>query len=72
MDDGAGPDPPDAREVRLRKVRPLAPPFHRHIARSKLVGRTCRTGDRVVVYEVAATDPPGEVRVTETTVLHFE
>jgi len=66
------PDLPDARAVTLRKRRPLAPPFHRHIARSRLVGRTCKVGDHVVVYEVAATDPPGEVAVTAETVLHFE
>jgi len=66
------PEPPDAAAVRLRKRKPLAPPFHRHIARSKMIGRTCRPGDHVVVYEVVDTDPPGEVRVTGQTVLHFE
>jgi hypothetical protein len=65
-------DAPAALDVHLRKVKPLAPPFHRHIARSKLVGSTCRAGDRVVVYEITATDPPGEVAVTGDTVLHFE
>lgn len=63
---------PEAVEVRLRKFNALAPPFHRHIARSRLVGRSCRAGDRVVVYEVCSTDPPGEVSVTERTVLLFE
>lgn len=66
------PEPPEALEVVFRKLRPLAPPFHRHIARSKLLGQTCRVGDRVVVYEVAATVPEGTVRVTEGTVLRFE
>ena len=56
----------------LRKRRPVAPPFLRHIARCRLVGRTCKVGDRVVVYEVTATNPPGEVAVTAETVLHFE
>ena len=50
----------DIREVRLRKVKPMAPPFHRHIARAKLTGRTCRVGDRVVVFEIVETDPAGE------------
>ena len=27
------PEFPDGREVVLRKIRPMAPPFHRHIAR---------------------------------------
>lgn len=65
-------DVAEAREVVLRKARPLAPPFHRHIARGKLVGRTCQVGDRVVVYEVVATEPCGVVQVTERTLLRFE
>lgn len=63
--------PPDALEVVLRKVRPLAPPFHRHIVRRKLIGTTCRAGERVVVYEVVSTVPDGAVRVTENTLLRF-
>jgi hypothetical protein len=63
---------PAAREVVLRKMRPLAPPFHRHIVRSKLVGGTCQAGDRVVVYEVVSTEPEGVVAVTGETVLRFE
>jgi hypothetical protein len=65
-------EPPEALEVVLRKLSPMAPPFHRHIARGRLVGGTCRVGDRVVVYEVARTAPAGEVRVTDKTVLRFE
>ena len=64
-------EPPEALEVTLRKARPLAPPFHRHIVRGKLLGATCRVGDRVVVYDVVATEPEGLVRVTEKTVLRF-
>jgi hypothetical protein len=62
---------PEAREVTLRRLKPLAPPFHQHIARAKLRGRTCRVGDRVVVYEIVATEPDGEVRVTDATRLIF-
>ncbi len=63
---------PEAAEVWLRKTKPMAPPFHRHIARSRLMGRTCTTGERVVVFEVVRTDPDGTVEVTANTVLHFE
>jgi hypothetical protein len=63
---------PRAREVTLRKVRPLAPAFHRHIARARLVGATCRVGDRVVVYEVVGTVPEGEVAVSDETLIRFE
>ncbi|MBN1362200.1 MAG: hypothetical protein JW993_16510 [Sedimentisphaerales bacterium] len=65
-------DVPDANSVTLRSRKPLAPPFHRHIARGKLVGRTCRTGDRVVIYDIVATVPDEEVRVTGATQLQFE
>ena len=61
-----------ANEVTLRLTKPLAPPFHRHIARSRLVGKTCRIGDTVVTYEIVATQPAGEVAVTSSTVLRFE
>jgi hypothetical protein len=63
---------PEALEVTLRKLRALAPPFHRHIARSKLMGKVCQPGDRAVIYEVVSTVPDGPVQVTEKTVLHFE
>ncbi len=63
---------PLAREVTLRKLRSLAPPFHRHIARSRLVGTICQVGQRVVVYEIVRTDPPGPVEVTAETLLHFD
>ncbi len=81
------PELPEAREVVLRKFRPLAPPFHRHIVlceaalrcegrvlRRKLIGARVRAGDRVVVYEVAATVPDGDVSLakkTEKTLLRF-
>lgn len=65
------PDLAKAREIRLRKLKPLAPPFHRYIAKSKLVGKPWETGDRVVVYEVMSTEPAGKVEVTEETIIHF-
>lgn len=63
---------PPAREIKLRKTKPLAPPFHRHIARGKLVGHIWRKGDRVVVYEIVETVPDGQVIATEETILHFD
>jgi hypothetical protein len=63
---------PPARELVLRKTKPMAPPFHRHIARSKLVGTICRAGDQVVVYQITSTVPEGTVLVTEETILRFE
>lgn len=63
---------PEALEVVLRRLRPAAPPFHRHIARARLVGAACRVGDRVVVYEIVETRPEGPVVVTPATALRFE
>ncbi len=63
---------PNAQTVTLRSRKPLAPPFHRHIAKSKLIDRTCSVGDSVIIYDVVATEPTGEVRVTRSTQLQFE
>ncbi|MFC1607300.1 hypothetical protein ACFL47_04950 [Candidatus Latescibacterota bacterium] len=63
---------PVAQEITLRKVKPMAPPFHQHIAKSKLYGTTCHVGDLVVVYEIVGTQPNGQVTVTEETLIHFE
>jgi hypothetical protein len=62
----------EALSVTLRNSKPLAPPFHRHIAKARLLDRTCRAGDRVVIYDVVATEPDGEVRVTRATRLQFQ
>lgn len=63
---------PEAQSVTLRNCKPLAPPFHRHIARARLVDRTCRVGDRIVIYDVVATEPDGMVRVTRATRFQFQ
>ena len=63
---------PAAESVTLRNRKPLAPPFHRHIARGKLMDKTCRTGDKIIIYDIVATEPAGEVRVTRATRFQFE
>ncbi len=63
--------PAEAEAVVLKKRTRLAPGFHRHIARSRLLGTTVQRGDSVLVYEVAETVPEGPVRVTEETRLDF-
>lgn len=65
-------DIPQARSITLRNIKPLAPPFHRHIAKGKLLGHMCQVGDRVVIYDVVATEPEGIVQVTSSTSLQFE
>lgn len=65
-------DPEEAEAVVLRKRTRLAPGFHRHIARSRLLGTTVQKGDQVLVYDVVETVPDGcPVRVTERTRLDF-
>lgn len=63
---------PIAREIRLSKTKPLAPPFHKHIARGKLTGGKWEKGDKVIVYIITDTDPDGPVLVTEETLIHFD
>jgi hypothetical protein len=60
----------DAELIVLVSRKPLAPPFHRHIARSRLMNQSCRVGDRVIMYEIVQTRPDGLVRATDRT--HFE
>ena len=62
----------EAESITLRNRKPLAPPFHRHIAKGKLMDRTCRTGESVIIYDIIATEPAGEVRVTRATRFQFE
>ena len=65
-------DAPEAESITLRNRKALAPPFHRHIAKSKIMDRTCRVGDRIIIYDVVATAPEGVVRVTRGTRFQFE
>jgi hypothetical protein len=34
--------------------------------------RTCRVGDRIIIYDIIATEPEGIVRVTSATRFQFE
>ena len=62
----------DAESITLRNRKPLAPPFHRHIAKSRLMDKTCRAGQSVIIYDIIDTEPDGEVRVTRKTRFQFE
>jgi len=66
------PEAPAAEQMTLRRLRAAAPPFHRHIARSKMLGKVWTVGDRVVVYEVVDVVPAGPAQMTEQTRLLFE
>ena len=62
----------EAESITLRNRKPLAPPFHRHIAKSRLMDKTCQVGQSVIIYDIVATEPAGEVRVTRKTHFQFE
>jgi hypothetical protein len=62
----------EAESITLRNRKPLAPPFHRHIAKSKLIDKTCRVGDSIIIYDIVTTVPDGVVRVTRATRFQFE
>ncbi|MDD1677719.1 MAG: universal stress protein [Methanomicrobiales archaeon] len=61
----------DAETIVLRKIKRLAPDFHRHIVKSRIIGQEIKKGDHILVYEVEETSPPGMVKVTERTSLEF-
>jgi len=63
---------PECDSITLRNRKSLAPPFHQHIAKGKLMNRTCRAGDKIIIYDVVATEPDGEVLVTRATRFQFE
>ena len=63
---------PQAGEITLSKTKPAAPPFHKHIARSKLLNRTWSVGDAVVIYQITKADRTGKFLVTDKTLVHYE
>ncbi|TDA65698.1 MAG: hypothetical protein D9V47_12910 [Clostridia bacterium] len=63
--------PAQAKIVVLRKLKKLAPDFHRHIAVAQAQGKMLAPGDSVLVYEVAETVPAGPVLVTKHTQFNF-
>jgi nucleotide-binding universal stress UspA family protein len=65
------PNNADANRVVLKKLNRFAPDFHRHILKSRIMGQTIQKGDRILIYEVEETHPPGTVRVTDRTSLEF-
>lgn len=62
----------EAESITLRNRKPLAPPFHRHIAKNKLMNQTCQTGETVLIYDIVGTCPDGIVHINQTTQFLFE
>jgi hypothetical protein len=61
----------EAKVVIFRKIKALAPDFHRHMLPGMIRGKAINAGDRILVYEVEETVPLGPVTVTEETKLEF-
>ncbi len=58
--------------VVLKKIKRMAPDFHKHILKSKIQDKIINKGDKFMVYEVVETIPPETIRVTERTLLEFK
>ncbi|MHC5185367.1 MAG: hypothetical protein ACYSPI_14025 [Planctomycetota bacterium] len=56
----------------MNDARPLAPPFHQHIAKSKMMDKTFQVGDQVLIYDIVATEPDGAVQINCVTQFQFE
>ncbi len=61
----------EAQLIVLKKAKRLAPSFHEHIVRSKIIGAELQAGDRFLVYDIMETKPTGKVRATPSTRLEF-
>lgn len=61
----------EAEVVTLKKAKRLAPSFHEHIVRARIVGAEVQPGTRYMVFDIIATEPSGKVRVTDRTRLEF-
>jgi hypothetical protein len=61
----------EAKVVVVRKIKPRAPDFLRHMTRAKMRGKIVTKGMVFVVYRVEETIPEGEVLVTDNTRVEF-
>lgn len=61
-----------AQSVTLKNRKPLAPPFHQHIAKSKMMDKTFQIGDTVLIYDIVATEPDGVVHINRATQFLFK
>jgi nucleotide-binding universal stress UspA family protein len=63
---------PEATHIRFKKIKKLAPNFHRHILQSKIVGQIVEVGEKILVYEVLDISPVSPALVTKNTILEFK
>lgn len=61
----------EAQRVVLRRVNRRAPGFISNMVRSRLVGHQVEVGQRILVFQVAFTEPRGLVEVTPSTAVEF-
>lgn len=61
----------EAHRVVLRRVNRRAPGFISNLVRSRLVGHQVEVGQKIIVYQVAFTEPSGLVEVTPQTAIEF-
>jgi hypothetical protein len=61
----------EAQRVVLRKINRRAPQFISNLVRSRLVGHQVEVGQKILVFQVAFTEPKGLVEVTSQTAIEF-
>ena len=62
----------DAEIIVLKKVKRMAPDFHKHIVKSKIQDQILNVGEKFMVYEVVETVPHETVKVTDKTLIEFK
>jgi len=63
---------PEAQKIVLKKIKKLAPNFHKNIVGSKIVGEIVEKGEIKLVYEIIEVYPSSPAKVTEKTALEFK
>ena len=62
----------EANLIIFKKIKKLAPNFHRHILQSKIIGQVVNVGEKILVYEVLEIRPVSPALVTKNTILEFK
>ncbi|MFX1445780.1 MAG: universal stress protein [Promethearchaeota archaeon] len=62
----------EANLIIFKKIKKLAPNFHRHILQSKIIGQVVNVGEKILVYKVLEIKPVSPALVTKNTILEFK
>lgn len=62
----------EAEIIVLKKIKRMAPDFHKHIVKSKIQDQILNVGENFMVYQVVETVPSETVKVTDKTLIEFK